>query len=266
AIINEQSSNSIIINNKQSLDSIINTSESLLPIPIPEADMPLKRHCRYRYEYQGSNQRKMMIIVKKQCNTRSKRSRCPWVINATYPKKTDIISITSLYLEHGDHSLDPLTKKFDLSNAIQKVKAKQNVDYETATLINYLIEYKVEDIRWTINWQYTITNGLSKKAIQLGLNVGPSVIKELNNFIKNFITKYTPKQNVSKHNTLKLNIPKQNQKSPRKNLKRTLMTKSYNILSSSDESDGIDCSDSNYDDKSDESVPQDIDNIDPSSI
>ncbi|CAG8658546.1 10648_t:CDS:1, partial [Dentiscutata heterogama] len=36
-LINELSSNSIIINNKQLLDSVINISESLLPIPIPES-------------------------------------------------------------------------------------------------------------------------------------------------------------------------------------------------------------------------------------
>lgn len=40
----------------------------------------------------------------------------------------------------------------DLLNAIQKVKIKQKVDYEAATLINELIEYKAKDIRWTINW------------------------------------------------------------------------------------------------------------------
>ncbi|CAG8832202.1 31838_t:CDS:2, partial [Gigaspora margarita] len=167
-LINEQSSDSII-NNEQSLNSVINTSESLSSIPIPESaeyDNRIRRHCRY--------------------------SGCPWVINAICPKKTGIINITSLYLEHGDHPFDPLTKKFsltyrtltepmladiefwttkgnlsmrtqhqlleakyenvfflpqDLSNAIQRVKAKQNVDCETAILINYFIEHKAEDIQ-----------------------------------------------------------------------------------------------------------------------
>ncbi|CAG8831574.1 8928_t:CDS:2 [Gigaspora margarita] len=111
------------------------------------------------------------------------------------------------------------------------------------------VNISYEHIYNSLNQQkeYATTNGLSKKAIQLGLNVGPSVIKELNNFMKDFITKHIPKQNASKHNTPKHNIPKQNQKS-------------------SDESDSIDCSDSNYDDELDESVPQNIENIDPSSI
>ncbi|KAF0372733.1 protein far1-related sequence 11-like isoform x1 [Gigaspora margarita] len=117
--------------NEQSLDSVINTSESLSPIPIPESGIlfkswteldryidaycnfknfskviyraeynnGIKRRCRYRCEYQGSNQGKKMMIVEKQHNTHSKRSGCPWVINATCPKKTGIISITSLYLD-----------------------------------------------------------------------------------------------------------------------------------------------------------------------
>ncbi|CAG8798545.1 12675_t:CDS:2, partial [Dentiscutata erythropus] len=177
-LINKQTSDSISINNKQSSNSDIDISESFSPISIPESeyDNGIRRHCRYKCEYQGNNQRKKMMIVEKQCNTRSKRSGYPWVINATCPKKTGIISITFLYLEHRDHLLDPLTKKFDLthrtltepmladiefwttngnlnlSNAIKRVKAEQNVDCETATLINYLIERKAEDIRWTINW------------------------------------------------------------------------------------------------------------------
>ncbi|CAG8744146.1 4481_t:CDS:1, partial [Dentiscutata heterogama] len=41
-LINKLLSDSIIINSKQSSDSVINTSESLLPIPIPESGMPFK--------------------------------------------------------------------------------------------------------------------------------------------------------------------------------------------------------------------------------
>ncbi|CAG8825243.1 37296_t:CDS:2, partial [Gigaspora margarita] len=62
--------------------------------------------------------------------------------------------------------------------------------------------------------------------------------------------------------TPKHNTPKQNQKSPQ----RTLMTKFYNIPSCSDESDGIDCSDSNYNNKLNELVSQNIENINLSSI
>jgi hypothetical protein len=94
--------------------------------------------------------------------------------------------------------------------------------------------------------EYATANGLSKKAIQLGLDVGSLAIQELNDFMKNFITKHTP-----------------NQKSPRRN-PRALLAKSYNIPDSSDESDGFDSSDSNYD--NDELDSQDIKNINPSLI
>ncbi|CAG8641596.1 15259_t:CDS:2, partial [Dentiscutata erythropus] len=67
---------------------------------------------------------------------------------------------------HGDHSLDPLTKKFGLTHRILTEPmladiefwttngnlTEQNVNCKTATLINYLIEHKSKDIRWTINW------------------------------------------------------------------------------------------------------------------
>ncbi|CAG8461587.1 9412_t:CDS:2 [Ambispora gerdemannii] len=47
-------------------------------------------------------------IAEEQRNTRTKRSGCP--------KKNDILSITSVFLEHGNHSRDPLTNKFAISH------------------------------------------------------------------------------------------------------------------------------------------------------
>ncbi|CAG8847778.1 27860_t:CDS:1, partial [Racocetra persica] len=41
--------------------------------------------------------------------------------------------------------------------------------------------------------EYITANRLSKKVIQIGLDVGLSAIQELNSFMKNFITKHTPK-------------------------------------------------------------------------
>jgi hypothetical protein len=40
-----------------------------------------------------------------------------------------------------------------------------------------------------------MANELSKKAIQIGLDAGPSAIQELNSFMKDFITKHTPMSN-----------------------------------------------------------------------
>jgi len=138
-----------LINNEQLSDSVINIPEPLLSIPIPvsgmrfeswteidryidvycnsknfskviygaEYDNGVRRCCRYKCEYQGNYQgKKKMMIVENQRNTHSKRSGCPWFINATCPKTTGIISITTLSLEHGDHPLDPLTSKFGLTH------------------------------------------------------------------------------------------------------------------------------------------------------
>jgi hypothetical protein len=217
--IPEQTLNNLINPPVQNSDNVINVPETLLQIlePVPgmrfeswteldryldvycnskyfskiiygaEYDNGIRRRCRYKCEYQGNYQGKKNMIVETQRNTRSKRSGCPWFINATCPKSTGIISITTMSLEHGDHLLDPLANKFgithrtltepmladiefwttkgnlsmrtqrqlleakyenvfflpqDLSNAIQKVKIEQRVDYEAATLINDLIEHK----------------------------------------------------------------------------------------------------------------------------
>ncbi|CAG8806028.1 14635_t:CDS:1, partial [Racocetra persica] len=79
--------------------------------------------------------------------------------------------------------------------------------------------------------EYVIANRLSKKAIQMGLDVGPSAIQELNSFIKDFITKHALKSNQ------KLLRRNSKEKSSRRNPKRTLSAKTYNMQSSSDESD-----------------------------
>ncbi|CAG8766844.1 3559_t:CDS:1, partial [Racocetra persica] len=104
--------------------------------------------------------------------------------------------------------------------------------------------------------KYVTANRLSKKAIQIGLDVGPSAIQELNSFMKDFITKHAPKNNQ------KLLRRNSKEESSRRNPKRTLSAKTYNIQSSSDESDCCESSDSNYNDNN-ESYSQDTENIDP---
>ncbi|CAG8758602.1 44533_t:CDS:2 [Gigaspora margarita] len=56
------------------------------------------------------------------------------------------------------------------------------------------ISYK--DVQNKINYRkaYVMVNGLSKKAIQTGLDAGCSTIQELEDFMNKFITKYTPKK------------------------------------------------------------------------
>ena len=89
----------------------------------------------------------------------------------------------------------------------------------------------------------------------MGLDAGPSAIQELNSFMKDFITKHILKSNQK---LLRRNSRKE---SPRRNPRRTLSAKTYNMQSSSDESDCCESSDSNYNDNN-ESYSQDTENID----
>ncbi|CAG8833629.1 25701_t:CDS:1, partial [Racocetra persica] len=52
------------------------------------------------------------------------------------------------------------------------------------------------DIHKQVNYRktYVTINGLSKKAIQTGIDAGSNTIQELENFMNSFITKYTSKK------------------------------------------------------------------------
>ncbi|CAG8661816.1 2274_t:CDS:1, partial [Racocetra persica] len=65
----------------------------------------------------------------------------------------------------------------------------------------------------------------------MGLDIGPLAIQKLNSFMKDFITKHAPKSNQ------KLLRRNSKEESSRRNSKRTLLAKTYNMQSSSDESD-----------------------------
>ncbi|CAG8837591.1 36197_t:CDS:2, partial [Gigaspora margarita] len=97
--------------------------------------------------------------------------------------------------------------------------------------------------------EYVMANGLFKKAIQIGLDAGPSAIQELNNIMKNYIVRYTPKHN---------------QEVTQRNPIRTLLDNSHNVENYSDiaddtDSNSIDNDDGSYSEENDE-------NIDPSLI
>ncbi len=53
--------------------------------------------------------------MENQRNSRSKRSGCTWHVNVTFPKKTAIISVTSLDLCHN-HSLTPMANLYAAKN------------------------------------------------------------------------------------------------------------------------------------------------------
>ncbi|RIB18425.1 hypothetical protein C2G38_2036911 [Gigaspora rosea] len=93
-----------------------------------------------------------------------------------------------------------------------------------------------------------MANGLSKKAIQIRLDEGPSAIQEFINIMKNYIVRYTPKHN---------------QELTRRN-PRTLLDNSHNVENDSDiandtDSNSIDNDDGLYSEENEE-------NIDPSLI
>ncbi|CAG8765318.1 23660_t:CDS:1, partial [Racocetra persica] len=65
----------------------------------------------------------------------------------------------------------------------------------------------------------------------MGLDIEPSAIQELNSFMKDFITKHAPKSNQ------KLLRRNSKEESSRRNPKRMLSAKTYNMQSSSNEFD-----------------------------
>ncbi|CAG8809174.1 23506_t:CDS:2, partial [Gigaspora margarita] len=113
------------------------------------------------------------------------------------------------------------------------------------------LPYKVADISYkrihkSLNQrkEYVTANGLSKKAIQMGLDAGPSAIQELNNIIKNYIVRY---------------IPKHNQEVTRRNPIRTLLDNLHNVENYSDvaddtDSNSIDDDNGSYSEENDENI------------
>ncbi|CAG8849012.1 36048_t:CDS:2, partial [Gigaspora margarita] len=96
-----------------------------------EYDSELRRCYRYRCEFQGQYRSKKKMIAKEQRNTRSKRNGCPWFINASCPKTTNVISITTIFLEHENHSLDPLTNKFGTIHRILTEPMLADIEFWT---------------------------------------------------------------------------------------------------------------------------------------
>ncbi|CAG8464699.1 2157_t:CDS:2 [Gigaspora rosea] len=76
-------------------------------------------------------------------------------------------------------------------------------EMETVYTETYIeLAYKVANISYkrihkSLNQrkEYVMANGLSKKAIQIRLDEGPSAIQEFINIMKNYIVRYTPKHN-----------------------------------------------------------------------
>ncbi|CAG8765927.1 9809_t:CDS:2, partial [Dentiscutata erythropus] len=160
-------------------------------------------------------------VINMRVNTKAIRASCP--------KTTDILSLSSLFLNHNNHPIKNITNKFavkyrafsedmlkdikfwteignlnmrtqsqmlmkwypdtfflpqDLSNAIQTYKQQNRVEYETATLLNQLLERKSEDNRWHdlyIQYQDVIQHNNTYSTNRFKIVLGFFVIVDNNN-------------------------------------------------------------------------------------
>ncbi|RIB05909.1 hypothetical protein C2G38_2218377 [Gigaspora rosea] len=94
----------------------------------------------------------------------------------------------------------------------QSSKASGDNKQSFSNLSFCLPEISFSDIHTKVNYRkaYVIANGLSKKAIQIGLDAGSSAIQELEDLINSLITKYALKKRKKLVN--KKNIEQQEDK------------------------------------------------------
>ncbi|KAF0490132.1 hypothetical protein F8M41_021990 [Gigaspora margarita] len=78
------------------------------------------------------------------------------------------------------------------NNNADRTNTKQSFPHASFCLPNV----SFSEVHQKVNYckTYIMINGLSKKAIQTGLDVGTNAIQELENFMNSFITKYAPKK------------------------------------------------------------------------
>ncbi|CAG8442453.1 9107_t:CDS:2 [Gigaspora rosea] len=141
-----------------------------------------------------------------------KRTGCRWQVRATCPKKTDILSISSLCLSHNDHPLTDETNKFaskhrafseemlkdirfwteiDLSNAIRSFKRQNHTECEAAILLNQLLERKADDTRW-------MGSLLSSRILTAEMQ-STQRVEGQNSIIKSSVNSSTSLINLAKH-------------------------------------------------------------------
>ncbi|CAG8544646.1 7254_t:CDS:2 [Dentiscutata heterogama] len=126
------------------------------------------RRCTYACDRQGTYEPKKSVILENQRNSKSKRTRCPWHINVTFPKKATTISITSLNISHN-HLLDFQTNLYasknqtlpeafpnimiylrDLQNLIQKYKIANQEENDASKLLKHLLNKKAKELGWEV--------------------------------------------------------------------------------------------------------------------
>ncbi|RHZ51730.1 hypothetical protein Glove_471g4 [Diversispora epigaea] len=136
-------------------------------------DPSLEQTCRrrtYACNHQGTYKPKKTVILENQRNSKSKRTGCPWHVNINFPKKTAIINITSLNINHN-HQLDPMTNVYTTKNRTLPEAVVQEICFYTAEgnlgvtiqpdrqendaskFLRQLLTKKTEEPRWEVFWE-----------------------------------------------------------------------------------------------------------------
>ncbi|CAG8492179.1 13814_t:CDS:2 [Cetraspora pellucida] len=101
-------------------------------ITCSESDEITRRRCRYACEHQGISYSKKTVILENQKQSHTKWLGCKWVVNATCPKTTKKIKITSCNLEHSNHEIHPDTINFASYYRQFPDEVKQEIKYYTS--------------------------------------------------------------------------------------------------------------------------------------
>ncbi|CAG8725024.1 1729_t:CDS:2, partial [Gigaspora rosea] len=113
---------------------------------------PLAEHCNHmvnKRTYVCENARKYKPNKTKplehQCLRGSKKTNCKWHVNLSNSKINNYVNITFIDLEHN-HIINVDNARFDLFNAIQKIKRKkQVVGSDASHLLKLLLQQQKEN-------------------------------------------------------------------------------------------------------------------------
>ncbi|KAF0528304.1 hypothetical protein F8M41_013207 [Gigaspora margarita] len=110
-------------------------------------------------------------------------------------------TILLVYAMTGDCSshlieLESQTSQYPFIIGLDSTNNSTQTNQSFPDLSFYMLNISFTDVHSNINYRkiYIIVNGLSKKAIQTGLDTGANAIKELKDFINSFINKYASKK------------------------------------------------------------------------
>ncbi|CAG8836493.1 16826_t:CDS:10, partial [Gigaspora margarita] len=100
------------------------------------------------------------------------------------------------YTDKKQIELESETRKHPFIIGLGRTETSISIEQTFSNLLFQLPDISFSDIHAKVNHRkaYVTVNGLSKKAIQIGLDAGNHAIQELENFMNGFINKYAPKR------------------------------------------------------------------------